>query len=117
MAVAVSVMTEGYPLVPIRLPSSGLAKAHGLYQFAFVRVLAAHVTFGLDGSGEPPAPNGSRTGIARAEPFAGVLLFGETVNGVPVCAAKVRLDDQPPTVSSTRRESWRNALPLPKGNS
>src|SRR3984885_11545570 len=117
MAVAVSVITEGYPLVPRKLPGSGLAKAHGLYQSPFVRVFGAPVTFGLDGSGEPPAPNGSRTGIARAEPFAAALIFGETVKGVPVCAAKVRLDDQPPTVSSTRRESWRNALPLPKGNS
>ena len=48
---------------------------------------------------------------------AAVLLFGETVNGVPVCAAKVRLDDQPPMVSSTRRDSCRNAFPLPNGSS
>ena len=76
MAVCLSVMTEGYPAVPIRFPGSGFAKAHGLYQFAFVRVFGAHVTSGLDGSGEPPALKGSRTRMARALPFAAVLLFG-----------------------------------------
>src|ERR1700745_262543 len=110
-------MTEGYPFVPIKLPGSGLRKAQGLNQFALVLVFGAHVTSGFDGSGVPPAPKGSRTRIAVALPLDAVLIFGETVNGVPVCAAKVKLDDQPPTVSSTSRELLRKVFPFPTGSS
>src|ERR1700744_1725550 len=101
----------------MRLPSNGLRNAHGSYQLALVLVLTAQLTPGLKESRVPPPPSGSSVGIARALPLAAVLLLGETVNGVPLCAAKVRLDDQPPTVSSARREGFRNALPFPKGSS
>src|ERR1700722_13809053 len=102
MAVCVSVMVEGYPAVPMRLPSSGLRKAHGSYQLALVLVLTAQLTSGLEGSGVPLPLNGWGVGLGASLPLASVLLLGETVNGVPLWAAKVRLDDQPPTVSSAR---------------
>src|ERR1700721_1216555 len=117
MAVAASVMGDGYCAVPMRFPGSGLRKAQGLYQFVLFLTCVGHsVRLGLLGSGEPPGAKGSRTGIARAPPLAAVLMFGETENGVPVCAAQVKLVDQPPTVSSSHLEEFSNALPLPNGS-
>src|SRR5579862_2436275 len=102
----------------IRLPGNGLANEQGLYQLAFVFTLVGQdVRLGLLAvSGDPPDAKGSRTRIALALPPFAVLILGETVNGVPVCAAKVRLVDQPPTSSSVQPELFRNRRPLPKGN-
>src|ERR1700733_4108471 len=112
-AIAVgSSVTGDLNIVPTSLPGSGLAKAQGLYQFAFVFVFAAHVTPGLfTRSGLPPEVNGSRTLIALAPPPAAVLLSGETVNGVPVWAANVRRGGQPPITSSSQSDLFRYALP------
>src|SRR5882762_4698941 len=84
----------------IRLPANGFANAHGLYQLSLVLVFVAQVIPGLEGSGDPPGAKGSPIMIALAWPPAAVLMFGETVKGVPDCAAKVRLVDQPPTARS-----------------
>jgi len=86
------------------VPGKGFAKAQGLYQLARVLVFAAQVTPGLDASGVPPGAKGSRTAIALALPPAAVLMSGVTVNGVPDCAAKVRLLDQPPARRSAALE-------------
>src|SRR5580704_12091586 len=102
----------------IRLPGKGLANEQGLYQLAFVLTsVGQDVRLGLlTVSGVPPFAKGSRTRIARALPPLAVLMLGDTVNGVPVCAAKVRLVDQPPTSSSVQPELFRNRRPLPKGS-
>ena len=89
----------------MRVPGNGLANAHGLYQFVLVRVLAAQVMLGLDGSGVPPGVNGFRTRVVRAipsPPGEAVVTFGVTLgNGFPVCAANVKLDAQPPRSASS----------------
>lgn len=46
-------------------------------------------------SATPLGAKGSRVLIARALPSAAVLMSGDTENGVPVWAAKVRVVDQP----------------------
>src|SRR5579859_4048781 len=110
------VASVGCPGAAIRLPGNGLAKAQGLYQFSLVLVFAAHVTPGLVRSEVPPALKGSPIRIARAPPPAAVLISGLTVNGVPVCATKVRLVDHPPTARSVSRPLFKYALPEPKGS-
>ena len=109
----------GWPALAITSPGSGLANAQGLYQFVLFLVLVGQeVKVGLEGSGVPPGAKGSRVMIALAPPPAAVLTFGETENGVPDCAANVRLVDHPPTISSAHLGDWfANARPLPNGNS
>jgi hypothetical protein len=69
----------------IKLPGNGLAKAQGLYQFAFVLVWVGQLIVGFVLLGVPPGENGLRISIALAlPPFAVLILAGPIENGVPV---------------------------------
>src|ERR1700761_9552372 len=99
------------------LPGRGLPKAQGLNQVGQFLVLIAHVVPAFEGSGEPPLTNGSRNSTARTvlAPFA-VLMFGVTVNGLPVCATNTRSAAHPPTTSFTTPPRCRTRRPCPKGS-
>ena len=65
---------------------------------------------------EPPGVNGSAILIAFALPPAAVASWLLTLNGVPVCAANVALDDHPPATTSSTRELFRKVRPRPNGS-